>query len=95
MLTGHVFDANGKPGPFVDLNKLKYGDQVIIRFNGQKYVFEVRTNQSVSPTDTSAFKHEERSWVTLITCKEYDPKTNTYKQRVVVRAVLVSVEADQ
>jgi LPXTG-site transpeptidase (sortase) family protein len=55
----------------------------------------VRTNQVVDPSDTSAFKHEEKSWLTLITCKEYDVKTDTYKKRVVVRAVLVNVISDK
>jgi len=91
LLTSHVYLSNGLPGPFVNLNKLKYGDKIIVHAYGQKYTFEVRTNQVVEPNDTSAFKHEERSWLTLITCKEYDEKTNTYKKRVVVRAVLVSV----
>jgi LPXTG-site transpeptidase (sortase) family protein len=95
VLTGHVYDSNGLPGLFVDLGKLKYGDKIIIHFNGQKYVFEIRTNQVVSPNDTSAFKHEEKAWVTLITCKEYNEKTKTYMKRVVVRAVLVSVVADR
>ncbi|MEP7137327.1 MAG: sortase, partial [Chloroflexota bacterium] len=95
VLTGHVYDANGLPGPFVNLNKLKYGDKFIIHAYGQKYTFEVRTNQVVDPSDLSSFKHEEKSWLTLITCKEYDAKTNTYKQRVVVRAVLVSVDWDK
>jgi len=83
--------SNRLPGPFVNLNKLKYGDKIIVHAYGQKYTFEVRTDQVVEPNDTSAFKHEERSWLTLVTCKEYDEKTNTYKKRVVVRAVLVSV----
>ncbi|MEP6895800.1 MAG: sortase, partial [Chloroflexota bacterium] len=95
MLTGHVYDSNGLPGPFVNLSRLKYGDKVIIHAYGQKYVFEIRTNQVVAPNDTSAFKHEEQAWLTLITCKEYDAKTNTYKQRVVVKAVLVSVSLDK
>jgi LPXTG-site transpeptidase (sortase) family protein len=91
VLTSHVYLPNGLPGPFVGLNKLKYGDKIIVHAYGQKYTFEVHTNQVVTPNDTSAFKHEEKSWLTLITCKEYDQKTNTYKKRVVVRAVLVSV----
>ena len=95
VLTGHVYDSNGLPGPFVNLSRLKYGDKVIIHAYGQKYVFEIRTNQVVAPNDTAAFKHEEKAWLTLITCKEYDAKTNTYKQRVVVKAVLVSVSLDK
>jgi LPXTG-site transpeptidase (sortase) family protein len=95
VLTSHVYASNGLAGPFVNLNKLKYGDQIIVHAYGQKYIFEVQTNQVVLPTDKSAFKHEEKPWLTLITCKEYDEKTNTYRKRVVVRAVLVSVMWDK
>ncbi|MEO8357955.1 MAG: sortase, partial [Chloroflexota bacterium] len=95
VLTSHVYDSNGLPGPFVILGKLKYGDKIIIHADGQAYTFEVRTNQIVAPNDTSVLKHEEKPWLTLVTCKEYDEKTNTYRKRVVVRAVLVSVELDK
>ncbi|MGB8981701.1 MAG: sortase, partial [Anaerolineales bacterium] len=91
VLTGHVYLSNGLPGPFVNLNKLKFGDKIIVHAYGQKYTFEVRTNAIVEPNDQSGLKHEEKPWLTLITCKEYEEKTNTYRKRVVVRAVLVSV----
>jgi LPXTG-site transpeptidase (sortase) family protein len=92
VLTSHVYLPNGLPGPFVNLNKLKYGDRVIVHAYGQKYTFAVQTNTVVEPTDATVMKHEEKSWLTLVTCKDYDEKTNTYRKRVVVRAVLVSVE---
>ena len=92
VITSHVYLSNGLPGPFVDLHKLKYGDQVVIHAFGQMYLFEVRSNTIVKPNDPSVFKHEERPWLTLVTCKEYDETTNTYRKRVVVRAVLISVE---
>jgi len=95
VLTSHVYLSDGLPGPFLNLNKIKYGEKIIIHAYGQKYIFEVNANQVVEPTDTSAFKHEDKPWLTLITCKEYDAKTNTYKKRVVIRAVLVSVAWDK
>lgn len=95
VITGHVYLSNGLPGPFVNLSKLKYGDTIIVHANGQKYTYEIRTNKVVSPTDPSVFKHEDLSWLTLITCKEYDEKTNSYRKRVVVRAVLVKAEQDK
>jgi LPXTG-site transpeptidase (sortase) family protein len=94
LLTGHVYLANGLPGPFVKLNKLKYGDQIIVHAYGQKYIFEVQANEVVEPNDKTVMKHEEKSWITLVTCKDYDEKTNTYKKRVVVRAVLVKVATE-
>jgi sortase A len=92
VLTSHVYLANGLPGPFVNLNKLKYGDRVILHVYGQMYTFAVQTNSVVEPTDASVLKHEEKPVLTLVTCKDYDAKTNSYLKRVVVRAVLVSVE---
>jgi LPXTG-site transpeptidase (sortase) family protein len=91
VITSHVYLSNGLPGPFVHLGKLKYGDKVLIHAYGQKYTFEVRSNVVVAPNDESVFKHEERPWLTLVTCREYDEKTNAYRKRVVVRAVLVNV----
>ena len=95
VITGHVYLSNGLPGPFVNLSKLKYGDTIIVHANGQIYTYEIRTNKVVNPNDSSVFKHEERAWMTLVTCKDYDEKTDTYRKRVVVRAVLVKVEEDK
>jgi hypothetical protein len=47
-----------------------------------------------SPCSTSILgKHEKLPWLTLITCRGYDEKTNTYRWRIVVHhAVLVGVK---
>jgi LPXTG-site transpeptidase (sortase) family protein len=95
VLTAHVYLANGLPGPFVNLNTLKYGDKIVIHAYGQKYTFEVTSNTVIEPQDMSAFRHEEKPALTLITCKVYDPATGTYLRRVVVRTALVEVTADQ
>jgi len=94
VLTGHVYLANGKPGPFVSLGNLKWGSKIIVHALGSTYTYEVRENLTVDPNDTSILKHEETAWLTLITCKTYDAKTNTYATRTAVRAVLLSVRAD-
>jgi len=56
-------------------------------------ILDVRcdVNSGVEPNDVSIFRHEEKSWLTLVTCKEYDEKSNTYKKRVVVRVALVNI----
>jgi LPXTG-site transpeptidase (sortase) family protein len=96
VLTAHAYDAEGLPGPFVDLPKLQYGDQVIIHMNGQKYIFEVRATRLVKANNaTFAFEHlEGYPYLTLITCQNYDPQTNSYRSRRVVRAVLVEVKSE-
>jgi LPXTG-site transpeptidase (sortase) family protein len=94
VLTSHVYLPNGEPGPFVDLGKLHYGDQVIVHAFGARYIYEIRTNRVILPTDMSPFKHEEKAWLTLLTCKGYDESSDTYKYRVEARAVLLKVTSE-
>jgi len=94
VLTGHVYEANGLPGPFVNLHTLKWGDQIIVHFAGQRYIYEVQENNIILPSDKSVFKHEDQPWLTLVTCKDYNASTNTYKYRVAVGAVLIKVQPD-
>jgi LPXTG-site transpeptidase (sortase) family protein len=93
VLTGHVYDANGKPGPFVSLNTLMWGDKVIVHAWGTQSIYEVRQVMLVGPKSiSSVIKHEELPWVTLVSCSGYDEASNSYKYREVVRAVLVGVK---
>ena len=93
VLTGHVWNADNTAGPFAYLNQLWYGDKVIVHAWGGQYVYEVRGVQQVGPGSTAAMmKHEELPWVTLVTCRGYDEASNSYKYRVLVRAVLVEVK---
>ncbi len=94
VLTGHVYQASGLPGPFVGLDKLKYADRIIIHAYGQKYVFAVQANTVVDASDSTVMRHEDKPWLTLLTCRDYDERTGSYRSRVVVRAVLVRVEKD-
>ena len=95
-LTGHVYDANGQPGPFVNLGKLWWGSKVYILAWGMKYTYEVRSiSWWTKPDDVSTItKHEEYDWITLVTCRGYNEKSESYKYRTVVRAVLIKVEAE-
>ncbi|HWQ46420.1 MAG TPA: sortase, partial [Longilinea sp.] len=91
-LTGHVYGANGLPGPFANLGSLTYGDTIIIHYGGQQYMYSVRASLSVSPSSTYwLLKHEDYSWLTLVTCQHYNQTTDSYDLRRVIRAVLISV----
>ncbi len=93
-LTGHVTLADGTAGPFRNLNRLYWGNQVVMHINGYRYVYEVRETRSVRPTDFSVFKNDGYTWLTLITCEDYNPRLDTYAYRYAVRAVLLRVEQD-
>lgn len=92
VLTGHVYDAYGQPGPFAQLKTLNYGDKIEIKAFGQTYTYEVRERNLILPNRVSSvLQHEEYDWVTLVTCEFYNPFTEDYLFRRAVRAVLVDV----
>ncbi len=94
-LTAHAYTADGLAGPFAFLRNLKYGDTVIIHSGGQKYTYKVQEKAFVTANNTTWLtKHEDYSWLTLMTCYQYDEKTKNYLYRTVVRAVLVKVEEE-
>ncbi len=91
-ITAHVYLPSGLPGPFYQLDTLRWGDQIIIHAFGQRHVYEVREVRWVHPNDLSSLRHEDLDWVTLITCKGYDDISETYRWRSIVRAVLIGIE---
>jgi LPXTG-site transpeptidase (sortase) family protein len=83
------------PGPFAYLKNLKFGDTVIIHYQGLKYSYAVRSRVIVSPGNTSLLSRTEKDdWLTLITCQQYDEKSQAYLYRTVVRAVLIDVDVE-
>jgi LPXTG-site transpeptidase (sortase) family protein len=93
VITGHVWDALNRPGPFAEIKNLKYGDQIQIQAWGATYTYEVRETKLVTTKNTNAvFQSEQYDWLTLVTCEFYNPFSGEYLFRRAVRAVLVSVQ---
>nr|NIS80700.1 sortase [Anaerolineales bacterium] len=93
-ITGHVTLPTGFPGPFANLDKLIWGDKIIIHAGGYRYIYEVREAARVDPENMSLLEHKEYDWLTLITCEGYDRAQDTYFWRRVVGAVLVERKLD-
>jgi LPXTG-site transpeptidase (sortase) family protein len=92
VITGHATLPSGGAGPFARLQELRYGDRIVVEAWGMRYSYEVRAQDLVRPDAPSIFRHEELAWVTLITCADFDERTDSYRSRRLVRAVLMSVE---
>ena len=92
-VTAHVYLPNGRPGPFVHLADLSWDDEIIVIVNGLEHVYRVRQVLRVAPDDLSVLRHEEYSWLTLITCQGFDEARDSYRWRVAVRAVLVQIRS--
>jgi LPXTG-site transpeptidase (sortase) family protein len=91
VLTAHVVNADGKPGTFSRLKSLGTGEFIYVYNAGYRYTYQVVANQTVEPGDTTVLRHLDKPYLTLITCDQYDVKSNSYLQRIAVRAKLVDV----
>lgn len=92
VLAAHNYLSNGKPGPFIDLDQLHWGNQIVLHTGGLHYTYEVRSRAFTGKNTLDALSHKELDWVTLITCRGFDSLTGEYAYRVVVQAVLVAVD---
>ncbi len=94
VLTAHVVNADGKPGVFSKLKYLGAGEFVYVYNSGYRYTYQVVSRQTIEPGNTTALEHLDKAYLTLITCDQYDVKSNSYLQRVAVRARLVDVRIE-
>jgi LPXTG-site transpeptidase (sortase) family protein len=92
VITGHAYLPSGYPGPFVDLGKLSWGDEIVLYSHGLKYTYQTRFVDLVAANDYSILQHKDQDWLTLFTCKDYSDELGGYIWRQAVQAVLIDVE---
>lgn len=73
-------------GPFFDLDQLRVGDEIIVRFNGATFRYEVETLWVTTPDDARPIAQTDSEMLTLFTCSAYNPDTSHYELRLIVRA---------
>jgi LPXTG-site transpeptidase (sortase) family protein len=89
ILTGQVWNANNTPGLFANLKQLTYGDIITVHAFGNVYSYSVRDNLLVLPNNlNSVLRHEEQTWLTLITSEDNQAQFGEYTSRRLVRAIL-------
>lgn len=93
VIVGHVYTADGQPGPMNKLETLKWGDQILVQNGNETLVYAVTSVAYVKPNDPSIFKHSDTSVLTLVTCKGYNEETGHYNWRVVVKAKLIETRS--
>lgn len=71
---------------FINLYKVKEGDEVIVKTSDKKYTYVVEENFIVEPDDISVLEDTNEATMTLVTC------TVGAKQRVIVKGRLISEE---
>ncbi|MBQ6520264.1 MAG: sortase [Anaerolineaceae bacterium] len=92
VLTGHLTNNYGLPGVFAELEKLSYGDEIIITAFGETYTYVVDNTMTVYyDTPQILSQNTDLPVLTLITCKYFNSSTGLYEGRFVVTAKLSQV----
>lgn len=71
---------------FINLYKVKAGDEVIVKTKDKKYTYVIEENFIVEPEDVSVLESTDYEKITLVTC------TVGAKQRVIVTGKLTKTE---
>ena len=74
---------------------MKIGDKIFVHAFGDLYIYEVRSVESLYPSDFSILQHEVQPWLTLVTCADYNEKVELYLKRLTVKAELISTQLDR
>lgn len=91
--TGHVTRPWPEiAGPFADLVFLKHGEEVIYRWQGVDYVYEVERIFRVDPRAVDLLYVPDGDKIVLVTCSGWDFVGREYAERLVTRATLVRTE---
>ncbi len=91
VLAGHITLTRGM-GPFIHLEDLEIGDQVIVYSWEEAYSYSVISKESMAPTDVYVTHPTSDATLTLLTCINWDPEGRRYLERLVVVAKLLESE---
>src|SRR5258708_39639176 len=97
VLAGHVELKDGSPGAFAQINLLTQGDRIFILSDDPKkpivMQYVVTSVVTVDPNAINEIRNHGYEELTLVTCQDWDAKTNTYQKRTVIHAQPANAKA--
>ncbi len=91
-LVGHATVPWPGVGPFANLIRVEHGEEIIYRWGGQDYVYEVSRILLVHPSSVDSLYEADGEMLILATCSEWDASDREYDKRLVTQAKLVRIE---
>lgn len=93
VIAGHYDNKDGSPSVFYDINKLKPGDEMIVKDkSGKQHTYAVTNVQTYELTEfplIEVFGAGDKPMLNLITCEgNYDKNSKLYSHRLVVYSEL-------
>ncbi|MCP5096153.1 MAG: sortase, partial [Chloroflexi bacterium] len=88
---GHATIPWPQAGAFADLIRLQHGEEIIYRWNGNDYIYEVSRILIVTPDFVEGIFEQNGNMLMLATCSGWSNTELDYTKRMITRAELVRV----
>ncbi len=82
VLAAHVTLSSTVAGPFLKLDDLTPGDEIIFQLGDIQYVYEYQTQESVDPSDVKRLYEGDGTTIMLVTCTAWDTSDSTFSERL-------------
>ena len=88
---GHATIPWPHAGAFADLIRVEHGEEIIYRWNGNDYIYEVTRILIVTPDYVEGVYEQNGNMLMLATCSGWSDTELDYTKRMITRAELVRV----
>ncbi len=89
VIAAHFELVGRKPGPFYRLGEVMLNDEIIVTHKTAQHRYRVRNVYWVDPTNLGPIYQTGSEVLTLITCDDFNARTQAYDKRLIVRAAPV------
>ncbi len=89
VLAAHVTLSSTVAGPFLKLDDLADGDEIIYQLGDIQYVYRYNSQESVDPSDVKLLYEGDGSTLMLVTCTAWDTDVSTFSERLLVTSTFV------
>jgi LPXTG-site transpeptidase (sortase) family protein len=95
VLVGHITTGPGQYGPFAGIGQLTAEHQIIYRWAGQDYVYQMRSQRLADDEDVQALYVPDGGKLLLVTCTSFNYITMRYQRRLILTAEWIGTVASQ
>ncbi len=89
VFAAHVTLGSTDPGPFLNLDQLQDGDEIVYRWNNVDYVYQFSSSEYVDPSAVESLYIPDGKTLLLVTCSNWDEENETFAERLLATAEFI------
>ncbi len=89
VFAAHVTLGSTAPGPFLNLDQLQSGDEIIYRWNNVDYIYKFSESEYVDPSAVEELYVPNGETLILVTCSNWNEEEETFDERLLATATFL------